>query len=83
MSRQLRLFPAGPEVRVPELTDTRRRVLARLEAAGCEVVGFDRVHGELAITLRWLIAQGLIEVMAVSPARYRVTKLGRIARMMR
>jgi len=83
MRREVQLFPRGPFVRVPRLTGGEDRVLRRLVMRGCEDYPAEWRgqwgRGETRI-LRSLVGKGCVEVMGVSPARYRVTKLGRIAR---
>ena len=77
--------------RVPELTEAMRLALAAIEIAGCRPLSEQRFrfpgdNGEYevsAVVLQRLIRKGLIEVMGLGPAVYRVTKLGRLARSMR
>src|SRR5215472_7235028 len=82
MRREVQLFRRGRFVGVPRLTGGEDRVLGRLVVWGCEVYPREFVgqwgRGETRI-LRSLVGKGCVEVMGVSPARYRVTKLGRIA----
>ena len=70
------MFPVGPLVPLPRLTREEVRVLEEVEALRGDV--FKRRN--LTRALRSLLRHGCIQVMAVSPARYRVTKLGKVAR---
>jgi hypothetical protein len=74
--RQLRLFPVGPLVPLPRLTPEEVKVLREVEVLRGDV--FRRRN--LTRILRSLLRKGCIQVMAMSPAKYRVTKLGRVAR---
>jgi len=73
---------------VPALTEAMRLALEAVELAGggalCERRVSRPVGGEAyevdARILKQLIREGLIEVMGLAPAVYRVTKLGRLAR---
>ena len=52
----------------------------------CEHLNFRRMdeaerRSIRPVVLKRLIREGLIEVMGLSPARYRVTKLGKVARV--
>ena len=76
-------------VRVPELSDAMRLALQWLEVLGgrplSEHPNFRREdeaerRSIRPVVLKKLIRLGLIEVMGLSPARYRVTKLGKVAR---
>jgi len=76
---EVQLHRRGPFVVVPEVTRTQREVLGVVARLGCEAfegcceeLGRERVR-----VLRRLLGLGLIEVMGVMPARYRVTRLGR------
>ena len=62
-------------VPIPRLTKDQHRLLVELE-----VLGFAAPRRGVTRLLRWLIRHRCIEVMGVSPARYRVTRLGRVAR---
>jgi hypothetical protein len=80
----------GRFARVPRLTLEMRLALDTVELCGgrafCERSfvlfggGGYRVKSRV---LKRLIREGLIEVMGLGPAVYRVTKLGRIARSLR
>jgi hypothetical protein len=91
MNPQLGLFPRSPSQRVPALTEAMRLALEAVELAGGGVLCEPRVSrsggGEAyevdARVLKRLIREGLIEVMGLAPAVYRVMKLGRLARSMR
>jgi hypothetical protein len=84
----LRLRGAGEGLRkVPELTLAMRIALEAIElCAGEPFCGrqFRRPGGDpyqiTAGILRKLLREGLIEVMELGPAVYRLTKLGRVAR---
>src|SRR5262245_39441710 len=85
------LIPLAPTRPLPELTEGMRLALIAIElAAGrplCEVK-FARPDGEVgykarSVELRKLLRKGLIAVVSLSPAVYRITKLGRIAREFR
>ena len=87
MNPQLGLFPRSPGQRVPELTLPMRMALEAIElCAGEPFCGrqFRRPGGDpyqiTAGILRKLLREGLIEVMGLGPAVYRLTKLGRVAR---
>ena len=84
MVKQLQLFRAGPMVEVPRLSARQRAVLGELEVLECrgkgQVGGFEQARSGLTGILRALIRKGCIQVMGVSPARYRITRLGRVAR---
>ena len=90
MDRQLE-FERWRRRRLPQLTDPMRVMLRAIDLAGGDGLSagnfrrpggqawhcvFGKGHG--ARVLRRLLALGLIEVMGVSPARYRVTRLGRL-----
>jgi len=75
---QGRLFPAGPLVVVPRLTDCEREVLVKLEVAGGLAAWWGEKNRNRVV--RELVRKGLIEVMGLSPAIYRVTRLGVLAR---
>jgi hypothetical protein len=72
----MRMFPVGPLVPLPGLTREEVRVLEEVEALRGDV--FKRRN--LTRILRALLRHRCIQVMAVSPAKYRVTKLGDVAR---
>ena len=79
-----RVFPVGPKVRVPPLTEERTRLLEEILALEYRPVVIEKCHyGNRVRVLRRLIADGLVEVLALSPAVYRVTKLGLVARRLR
>ena len=79
-----RLFAKGPLVRLPRLTQARRRLLDEILALEYRPVVIEKCHwGNRRRVLRRLIADGLVEVMGLSPAAYRVTKLGMIAMRLR
>jgi hypothetical protein len=87
-TRIAQLHRRGPFVRVPKLrgnTDghRQREVLQRVfELGGAGVsqrVGNGQAKGGVTRVLRALMDKGLIELVGVSPARYRVTRLGRLA----
>ena len=90
MSSRGRLFTRLPPlVRVPDLSDAMRLALQWLEMLEgrplCEHLNFRRMdeaerRSIRPVVLKRLIREGLIEVMGLSPARYRVTKLGKVAR---
>ena len=90
MSSRGRLFTRLPPlVRVPDLSDAMRLALQWLEVLGgrplSEHPNFRREdeaerRSIRPVVLKKLIREGLIEVMGLSPARYRVTKLGKFAR---
>jgi hypothetical protein len=68
----------GPLVPVPRLTAREVRALGLIELGWPgPMLGDERIATRV---LRGLIRQRCIQVMAVSPARYRVTKLGKVAR---
>src|SRR5215472_2574028 len=85
---QLGLFPPSRNRRVPELTVAMRLALAAIELCGGGPLSERRFNHPgggppyevSARVLRRLIREGLIEVMGASPAVYRVTYLGRMAR---
>ena len=91
MERELE-FERWQRGRVPRLTAGMRVMMAAVELAGSRPVSevrFGRTQDRRAWVagerkakrvLRELIGLGLIEVMSLSPARYRVTRLGRLAR---
>ena len=87
MNPPLGLFPRSPGQRVPELTLPMRIALEAIElCAGEPFCGrqFRRPGGDpyqiTARILRKLLREGLIGVMGLGPAVYRLTKLGRVAR---
>ena len=64
---------------VPRLTAREWRALQHLEV----IAGYPLTQTGVGIStgiLRRLIRAGCIQVMGLSPARYRVTKLGKVAR---
>ena len=67
----------GPLVPIPRLTPGQYRALCLLEAGWPDVSEAPFITARV---LRELIRMRCIQVMAMSPARYRVTKLGRVAR---
>ena len=80
--------------RVPRLTEGRELVLEAIELGGGIITERDFRHVSYGSVwrigeknrkrvLRRLIGEGLIEVMGASPAVYRVTALGRLARRLR
>jgi len=76
---EVQLHRGGAFIRVPAVTRAQREVLCVIARLGCdafegccEELGRERVR-----VLRRLLGLGLIEVMGVMPARYRVTRLGR------
>ena len=91
MSSRGRLFTRLPPlVRVPDLSDAMRLALQWLEMLECrplcEHPNFRQMdeaerRSIRPVVLKRLIREGLIEVMGLSPARYRVTKLGKVARV--
>ena len=79
-----RIFPVGPKVRVPALSEERMRLLDEILGLEYRPVVIEKCHwGNRRRVLRRLIADGLVEVLALSPAAYRVTKLGLLARRLR
>jgi hypothetical protein len=79
-----RVFPLGPKVRVPPLSEERRALLDEILALEYRPVVIEKCHwGNRRRVLRRLIADGLVEVLALSPAAYRVTKLGLLAMRLR
>jgi hypothetical protein len=87
MNPQLGLFPRSLGQRVPELTLPMRIALEAIElCAGEPFCGrqFRRPWGDPYQIRRGFCAnrygRGLIEVMGLGPAVYRLTKLGRVAR---
>jgi hypothetical protein len=84
----VQLVEGGPFVRVPKLRSNadghrQREVLQRVfELGGAGVsqrVGNGQARSGVSRVLRALMRKGLIELVGVSPARYRVTGLGRLA----
>ena len=89
MNPQLGLSPRSVPQRVPELTEAMRLALQWIEWLEgrplCEHLHFRRMdeaerRSISAPVLRKLIRLGLVEVMGLAPGRYRVTKLGKVAR---
>jgi len=92
MERQLELLRGGREGlrRVPELSDAMRLTLTAVElCAGAPLWQrrFRRPGREGYIVspraLKRCIREGLVEVVSLAPAVYRVTRLGAIARKLR
>ena len=81
--------------RYPRLSEGMRRVLDAIELSPgglLSEVNFRRYGGggpwsasnrETKRLLRGLIELGLVEVMGISPGRYRVTRLGKLTRGLR
>ena len=68
----------GPLVPIPRLTGAQYRALQLIEYGWPEGSSHEaRIETRI---LRELIRTRCIQVMGVSPARYRVTKLGKVAR---
>ena len=74
---RIRLFPVGPLVPVPRLTEEQCGLVDEIEGLGGEPLGargknFNRL-------LRRLMRLGCVQWVGAG-GRYRVTKLGRVAR---
>jgi hypothetical protein len=90
MNPQMQMW-LGPTRRIPVLTEGMRLTIAAIDLAGGRPLSearFNRAGGgeDYAVqtrVLRDLLSKGLIEVVSLGPAVYRVTKLGRLARSMR
>jgi hypothetical protein len=90
MDRQLE-FERWRRSRAPRLTEAMRLALAAVELCGGGPLSarrFSRPGGGGAYrvearVLRRLIREGLVQVMSLQPAVYRVTRLGRLARRLR
>ena len=67
----------GPLIPVPRLTAALYRAVGLIELGWPSAFGEERIETRL---LRELIRTRCIVVMGASPARYRVTKLGKVAR---
>ena len=90
MERQVE-FERWRKKRLLKLTLTQRLALEAVELSGGAsfyqrevrfVIG-GKSYRVTAGVLRFLIREGLVEVQALGPARYRVTRLGRLTRSLR
>ena len=77
MTREQLFTRIPPLVPVPRLSEREWRAVGLIEGGWPGVLGSVRISSRV---LRSLIRQRCVEVMAMSPAQYRVTKLGKVAR---
>ena len=74
---RIRLFPVGPLIPVPRLTEEQCGLVDEIEGLGGEPLG---ARGKnLNRLLRRLMGLGCVQWVGAG-GRYRVTKLGRVAR---
>ena len=66
-------------VSIPKLTADQHALLGELEGGGLGEVSWAAGRARIRV-LRRLIGLGCVEVMGMSSGRYRVTKLGKVAR---
>jgi hypothetical protein len=79
MSTQRDLFPRAKRFAIPKLTHEQSFALAKLIVLDCHPLAESTFVIQPTL-LRRLIAMGCVEVAALSPAIYRVTKIGQHAR---